>query len=98
MNEKRDGDVWCYACQRWHCGTAKGEFGESRQHEASPDQLMTESAAGRYLGGNRAISVGTMQSWRYDGTGPSWIKVGRQIRYRRSALDAYLASQVVEVG
>jgi hypothetical protein len=38
---------------------------------------------------------GTLVQWRYHGTGPAYVKVGRAVRYRRRDLDAWLDSQTV---
>lgn len=39
------------------------------------------------------VSRSTLQSWRYAGKGPRFIKVGRLIRYRNTDVDAYLRAQ-----
>lgn len=58
------------------------------------DPLYAEGPAGRYLGGgDDPISPRTLQRWRLEGTGPVFVKVGRLVRYRRSALDAWLAAR-----
>lgn len=36
------------------------------------------------------VSRSTLQSWRYAGRGPRFIKLGRLIRYRNADVDAYL--------
>ncbi len=36
------------------------------------------------------VSRSTLQSWRYTGRGPRWIKLGRLIRYRVRDIDDYL--------
>ena len=36
------------------------------------------------------VSRSTLQSWRYTGRGPQFIKLGRMIRYRTADVDAYL--------
>lgn len=58
------------------------------------DFLMDERAAGRYLGGEEhPVSPRTLQRWRRDGEGPAYLKLGgKLVRYRQSALDAYLAA------
>lgn len=62
------------------------------------DILFDEVGAGRYLGGDdKPISPRTMQRWRHDKTGASWVRVGSLIRYRKSALDAYLAENTVSL-
>lgn len=35
----------------------------------------------------------TLIAWRYKGTGPSFIRVGRHIRYRWSDIEAWLDQQ-----
>ena len=39
------------------------------------------------------VSRATLQSWRYCGKGPRYLKIGRLIRYRNSDVDAYLRAQ-----
>jgi predicted DNA-binding transcriptional regulator AlpA len=39
------------------------------------------------------VSRATLQSWRYAGKGPRYIKIGRLIRYRAADVDAYLRAQ-----
>ncbi len=46
------------------------------------DELMLAARLG--------VSRSTLQSWRYSGRGPRWIKLGRLIRYRVADVDAYL--------
>jgi hypothetical protein len=40
------------------------------------------------------VSVGTLANWRYQGVGPSYIKLSSAsnapVRYRRDAIDAYM--------
>ena len=38
----------------------------------------------------------TLDMWRYKGTGPPYIKIGRHVRYRQSDLDRYLDSRTVD--
>ncbi|MFM0335639.1 helix-turn-helix domain-containing protein [Paraburkholderia fungorum] len=45
------------------------------------------------LAGALRVSVSTVQSWRYQKKGPPFFKVGGAVRYRRSDLDEYIASQ-----
>ncbi|WP_425449932.1 helix-turn-helix transcriptional regulator [Virgifigura deserti] len=60
---------------------------------AGNDPLYDEDAAGRYLGGeDRPVSARSMQRWRLEGIGPAYVKIGRLVRYRRSALDTFLAA------
>ena len=48
--------------------------------------LIDEVALAMRLG----VSRSTLQSWRYAGRGPRFIKLGRLIRYRTIDVDAYL--------
>jgi len=60
---------------------------------AQDDPLFDESGAGEYLGGKNApISARTLQRWRFERTGPSYIRIRRLIRYRKSALEVFLAA------
>jgi excisionase family DNA binding protein len=52
-------------------------------------ELVDESRLAARLGVSRA----TLQSWRYTGRGPRYIKIGRLIRYRKADVDAYLRAQ-----
>ncbi len=54
----------------------------------------TEEVAA-YLGD---IPVKTLIQWRYKGTGPKYVKVGKYVRYRWSDVDAWLAGQERAVG
>lgn len=53
--------------------------------------LYDEEAAGKYIGGTASpISSRTMQRWRLEGVGPTYVKLGRLVRYRQSDLDDFL--------
>jgi predicted DNA-binding transcriptional regulator AlpA len=61
---------------------------------------MVKSQDGEYLT-EREVSerglaaVKTLQKWRLNGEGPPYVKVGALVRYRRSDLEAWLASRTV---
>jgi predicted DNA-binding transcriptional regulator AlpA len=55
---------------------------------------MTEKSGAQYLGGEKPLSIKTLQRWRLDGRGPQFIKIGRLVRYSQESLDQYLAGQV----
>lgn len=42
------------------------------------------------LASRLGISRATLQSWRYAGRGPRFIKLGRMVRYRAGDVEAYL--------
>lgn len=48
--------------------------------------LVDEASLAARLGVSRA----TLQSWRYSGQGPAYVKVGRFVRYRDSDIEAFL--------
>jgi hypothetical protein len=56
--------------------------------------LMTEESAAKYLGGEKPLSIKTMQRWRLDGKPPVYRKIGRLVRYDQESLDAYLAGRI----
>jgi len=58
------------------------------------DPLNLPPDAAEYL----RIKVPTLEKWRLKGSGPAYIKVGRLIRYRQSALDDWLEQQTVVAG
>lgn len=57
--------------------------------DAIGTELIDECALAARLG----VSRSTLQSWRYTGQGPRWIKLGRLVRYRSADVDAYLRAQ-----
>jgi predicted DNA-binding transcriptional regulator AlpA len=53
---------------------------------ARGDLLIDTGPAGEYLG----KSYPTMVRWRQIGEGPDFIRIGRHVKYRKSALDRFL--------
>lgn len=54
--------------------------------------LATPAEVADYLGGD--FSEKTLANWRSQGKGPEYMKVGRHVRYRWTAVEAWLAEQV----
>ena len=53
--------------------------------------LYDEDTAGKYIGGTQSpISTRTLQRWRLEGVGPTYVKLGRLVRYRQSDLESFL--------
>lgn len=52
------------------------------QQATDPERLLTEVQAADLL----RLSARTLQAWRSQGVGPEYVKAGRAVRYRRSAL------------
>jgi hypothetical protein len=57
-----------------------------------PEELIEAVEAARLL----HQKPQTLATWRCDNKGPEYLKVGRAILYRREAICAWLARQVVE--
>jgi hypothetical protein len=55
-------------------------------NRTDPDALLNEVQAADLLN----LSVRTLQAWRITGAGPRFVRAGRAIRYRRSALVAWI--------
>jgi excisionase family DNA binding protein len=55
----------------------------------SSERLMTLGELSEMLG----VPVATLYGWRHRGEGPVGYRVGRHVRYRRSAVEAWLESQ-----
>lgn len=53
------------------------------------EKLYTGKQLAEYLGSTAA----TLAHWRYVGRGPKFIKVGSNVRYRESDVDAWLTEQ-----
>ncbi len=56
--------------------------------ETVPSELIDEPTLASRLG----VSRSTLQSRRYTGRGPRFIKLGRMVRYRNADIDAYLSA------
>lgn len=54
--------------------------------------MATETKAAELLG----ISIKTLQSWRWKGIGPAFVKVGRLVRYRLSALEEFIEKNTTQ--
>ncbi|MCD2262454.1 helix-turn-helix domain-containing protein [Dietzia aurantiaca] len=44
------------------------------------------------------VTVQRLAEWRHKGIGPSYVKVGRLIRYRAEDIDAWLDANTVKTG
>lgn len=53
--------------------------------------LLPEIAAARIL----TVQPSTLTSWRFAGKGPTIIKVGRAVRYKKIDLEKWLAERTV---
>lgn len=55
----------------------------------SPDELLTpETVAAQFH-----LRPDTLTTWRTNGRGPNFVKVGRAVFYRRSDVEAWLGAQ-----
>ena len=53
--------------------------------------LLTEKVAARLL----AVSNRTLQTWRFRGIGPAFVRAGRAVRYRQTDLDDWVSANTV---
>jgi excisionase family DNA binding protein len=53
------------------------------------DRLLTITDLSEMLG----VPVDTLYGWRHRGEGPAGYRVGRHVRYRRAAVEAWLDTQ-----
>lgn len=57
-------------------------------------QLLTQAALARRW----KVSPRTLERWRWLGRGPQYMKVGGQVRYRFTDVEAYEAEQLQATG
>lgn len=50
------------------------------------------------LAEREGVPLATVYGWNYQGTGPSYIKVGRHVRYRLSDVEKWERSRLVTSG
>lgn len=53
------------------------------------DELFDTEAVARFAG----LSPVTLRKWRMTGAGPRFVRLGRAVRYRKAAVDAFLAGR-----
>ena len=58
-------------------------------HERENMQMLSEIGLAAYLG----VSVAACRKWRAEGRGPTYIKVGRLVRYRMTDIEAWLSTR-----
>jgi predicted DNA-binding transcriptional regulator AlpA len=58
----------------------------------TPEPLLTPAQVVELLS---VGSTRSLESWRRRGEGPPFVRVGKQVRYRASDLQAWLAAQTV---
>jgi predicted DNA-binding transcriptional regulator AlpA len=70
-----------------------GKWGCTLEVKTQNDPLLTEQQASEFLG----VKPGTLQVWRCNKRYPlAYVKVGRNVRYRQSAIEAFMAVRTVE--
>ncbi len=53
--------------------------------------LMTTQQAASYLN----VAVSTLEHWRSEGRGPAYVRLGSNVRYRVTDVDAYVQGQTI---
>jgi hypothetical protein len=59
----------------------------------NPNPLFDNDSAAEYIGDHPR----TLANKRSRGEGPDYVKIGRKVRYQKSALDRYLQLQTVRL-
>lgn len=63
------------------------------------DPLLSPDDAAIILGPpGKPVPLATLQWWRYKRRGPKYVKIGRHVYYRESALRDFISRGEVEVG
>jgi predicted DNA-binding transcriptional regulator AlpA len=65
---------------------------EPKQLPTQPHALLDTEQTADYL----RVQQQTLANWRVEGRGPKFVRVGRLIRYRLSAIDSWLAEQAAK--
>ena len=55
-------------------------------------QLLTEAQAADLL----ALKPDTLRRWRYQGRGPTFVRVGASVRYRITDVERWIAANTVQ--
>ena len=66
--------------------------GKEPANEVKPSYMTTREVAA-FLG----LSAGTLCTWRYQGKGPSYYKVGNAVRYKIADVEAWKNENVKRV-
>jgi excisionase family DNA binding protein len=56
------------------------------------DEFLTSDETSRLM----KVPTRTLERWRYAGSGPRFLRIGRHVRYRRADIDLWLETQAVE--
>lgn len=57
-----------------------------------PEALLSEIQAADFLN----LSIRTLQAWRAQGRGPSFVHAGRSIRYRLADLHSWISANTID--
>lgn len=67
------------------------------------DPLLNEEEAAKYLTPvgipeDQALTTAALKKWRGERVGPDYVKIGRMVGYRQSALDRWIGEQEKAMG
>lgn len=65
-------------------------MGAQAHSDGAVEVLLSPADVSRVLG----VPTSTLASWRWAGTGPAYLRVGRHVRYRAADLDSWIEGQV----
>jgi excisionase family DNA binding protein len=73
----------CVRRSRPRCTMTTGAMGDD-------EGLLTEQDAAALL----QVQLSTLRRWHREGTGPPCLEIGRQVRYRRAAIERWLTGTI----
>ncbi|WP_233625243.1 AlpA family transcriptional regulator [Actinoplanes sp. ATCC 53533] len=73
------------------CGALKRKLAATSDNvrRSNAEEILTLDEVAQLL----KVPVGTLRKWRTDGEGPKGFRAGEYIRYRRSAVEQFIAEQ-----
>jgi predicted site-specific integrase-resolvase len=72
----------------------RDKYGLLGEADINQERLTNEYAAAELL----EISVKTLRKWRGEGVGPTYVKLGRSVRYRLGDLTRFIEKNSVQNG
>ena len=63
-------------------------YGHNMDSDSLLADLLTTDEAATLL----ELTAGTLKNYRVDNTGPSYVKIGGKVRYRRGDLEAWITT------
>jgi predicted DNA-binding transcriptional regulator AlpA len=93
MAVRYTGIKYAYYPLTWYCCNLKTRYDAYISTGGTVGQLerlLTSKELAAYLGYSETYGAEAVRQLRVRGTGPSWFRVGRSIRYRESAVRKWI--------